>query len=408
MNQWKRIIKNNIMISLASLPLFAYNNCGSPGFETVSVSEDLASTAGDPSLPNQPSTPTTTLPPVTQPPNPPTGNKVEIFVASGHQGRTIMSCDEGQTWINDRSDNPNAICWGPDNTDPNYAECDHSPSAGTGIEYANGYFYTTFGWGYGGTVRRSSDGANWQVLKSGGWGGGLAIVQNSLMLLWDKWPITHDWGSTWTNTWNTTQLSGFNARRLTKAGNKLIAMGGTTGIAISSDLGVNWSRPASFQPAWGDGVEKGRGGAVEGNGVIVILSTKTASPNILYASRSTDQGQTWTAVEVATGSGFSWSSLIFANGKFMSWGGGKMWTSTDGASWTGTAMNIGNVPGPIARNSKGVFTLIKAVWANYYNLQYAYRSTDGVNWTKLSATAFPGGHPLNFILSGEVDASACP
>ena len=60
-----------------------------------------------------------------------TGTTKSVFMATGHMGRTVMSCDDGKSWINDRSENDNARCWSA-STDPNYVECDHTPYSGRG------------------------------------------------------------------------------------------------------------------------------------------------------------------------------------------------------------------------------------------------------------------------------------
>lgn len=106
--------------------------------------------------------------PLTQPDtstNP--GKKVQVFIAAGKVGRTLMSCDDGLTWIHDRSDNDSTRCW---TEGPNNLECDHATSSFTGMDVSDdGFFYNQYGWCGNGTIRRSRDYSTWEVIKSDEW-----------------------------------------------------------------------------------------------------------------------------------------------------------------------------------------------------------------------------------------------
>jgi len=47
-----------------------------------------------------------------------------VFVAQGHAGRTTVSCDDGNTWVANRSDNDSIVCF------TNGVDCDHQSGAG--------------------------------------------------------------------------------------------------------------------------------------------------------------------------------------------------------------------------------------------------------------------------------------
>ena len=79
--------------------------------------------------------------------DPPAGT-VPMFVAQGQAGRTIISCDDGRTWVADRSDEAWGYCSDHD--------CDHGPGAGHGIT-----------WGAPGALKRSRDGVTWESLGYG-------------------------------------------------------------------------------------------------------------------------------------------------------------------------------------------------------------------------------------------------
>src|SRR5690606_6858809 len=84
---------------------------------------------------------------------------VPLFVAQGHLGRTVISCDGGQSWTADQSNDAEAQCWSGPDDEP---DCDHDPGAGRGIVFADGWFVATFGWGPPGGIVRSRDGVAWE------------------------------------------------------------------------------------------------------------------------------------------------------------------------------------------------------------------------------------------------------
>ena len=146
-----------IAVSLMFVNTFAFQNCSSGKFQSaISLKAENSSTSIEGGA-SPATSPAATQPPQIQVP---AGMKL-VYLAAGHAGRSMMSCDDGQTWINNRTD-LNAV---PD---------DHSPTSGRAVDSANGYFYALYGWGYNGTLRRSRDGVNWTVIQSDNWGGGIA------------------------------------------------------------------------------------------------------------------------------------------------------------------------------------------------------------------------------------------
>jgi hypothetical protein len=146
---------------------------------------------------------------------------VPRFVAQGHMGRTIVSCDDGLSWVADRSLDREgdhyvcdvidpAVCW-VDGMGCNFldngacvpkatqCDCDHHPGAGTGIAYGNGWFVATWGWGPKGSVRRSQDGVSWQEVLSDTSFGGMAFGLDRFMA-GDRQPRRSlDDGASWDN-----------------------------------------------------------------------------------------------------------------------------------------------------------------------------------------------------------------
>src|SRR5690348_12150685 len=81
---------------------------------------------------------------------------VPMFVAIGKFGRVTMSCDDGQSWLVNESDDDGASCVGID--------CDHHPGSSTGLTHGGGYFFASFGWGDNPSrIRRSADGVTWET-----------------------------------------------------------------------------------------------------------------------------------------------------------------------------------------------------------------------------------------------------
>jgi hypothetical protein len=90
---------------------------------------------------------------------PPPGS-VPIFVALGHVGRTLVSCDDGRTWTLDRDEDPdNRISCKSD-------DCDHNPFSAKDFSFDAGWFITSLGWGNPSTVRRSRDGFHWETVAT--------------------------------------------------------------------------------------------------------------------------------------------------------------------------------------------------------------------------------------------------
>ena len=104
--------------------------------------------------------------------------RVPVFVAQGHMGRTTVSCDLGRSWTADRSNADGPVCASMD--------CDHDPGAGRGVVYGDDWFFATFGWGPAGQVFRSRDGIDWTAVSEDTTYAGLAIG-NGRLLGGGKW-----------------------------------------------------------------------------------------------------------------------------------------------------------------------------------------------------------------------------
>lgn len=411
------LVRKIVSLTLATLVLFFFVNCGSdfssnPGGTSSSSSSgsDESNNSSGPVTPT-PTTPTAGTPaPVTPTPGTPasptptTPVMVDVFMASGHMGRTVFSCDDGRTWIHDKSENDNARCWVDGN--PNYVECDHTPFSGRGLEYGDGWFFANFGWGYNGSLRRSRDGVNWQTMRSDGSGFGVAYVGGVLMVTWGGGGLSLNQGMTW-QRYAVSPIDGaLDHPQLLRVGNKFALLGRDTGavrFSLSLDQGVNWIRPASLQVDWLKDIE-------EGNGRMVVVGY---SNSVSYSAISTDNGLTWTARTQTAMNGARLEYLVFTGTQFVSWGAGKRWTSADGLTWIAANMNVENLnpdwmEGQVAYNpTTGTYVRIHDSWNGYYGMQKAYRSSDGITWQMVPPTAFKGGHPIRNMVLGKMEPRFC-
>jgi hypothetical protein len=313
-------------------------------------------------------------------------------------GRTTISCDDGKTWIEDKSSDPNVICF--DGTD-----CDHNPGAANGIIWFGNAFFATFGWGDPpGGVRRSYDGVTWEPVKTGTTFGDIAAGMGKVVGAARQPAATDDLGANWTdlesldigNIYNIREgaFADVNGGRFVFAGND----GDNRVIAVSKD-GATFATPTF--PADCDVSFYRTGGIAAGNGAIVITSSGVTG------CRSADGGDSWQTVTI--GSGFD-SLLLFDGTEFMGWGGGKKWTSTDGESWTSSDTSpAGIVLGAVAVSDQGTFVGVSGAWGSDYENQQFYRSTDGDTWEELPSTSFTGSHPIIDMAFGWIAPTAnCP
>lgn len=322
---------------------------------------------------------------------------VPVFVAQGHLGRLMVSCDDGQTFVANQSADDNETCWGADQQ----PDCDHSPWAGRGLAFGNGAFVATFGWGYPGVLRRSVDGATWQdvwmeqpTFADIAFGNGLFVANNS------PTSISTD-GITWQEG-GELNLNVYNVRAIefVPHGAGLFVITAESGnerdIVYSTD-GIAWNHPSSRPPECGSYVRN----IAYGAGTIAIFSGSGS------VCTSTDGGDTWTLQQVA---GSLSSSGVWTGSEFFVYDGATLYRSADGASWTSQVVDPPDVRiGALARSDAGTFVAHKDAWEGWYEDQEMYRSTDGLTWERLPAGAFVPSHPINFIQFGYAEPSAvCP
>lgn len=366
---------------------------------------ELSSDAGD-SAPSQDteladsgtSPPTDTAMADTAPPGPTT---VPMFVAVGKLGRTTVSCDDGHTWIADRSEVPDGVCW--NDASPMNIECDHHEWSSVGVVSAKDHVLATFGWGHPGMVRRTADGITWEDVLPGHTFAGLAygndrIVANDR----EPWSSSSDgasgsWavaGSIESSVWNVRKI-GF----VQGDGGRFVVTlesGDTRDIVLSDDNGKTFHAATTRPAECGHWVSD----ILHSGGVTIIVQSDGS------VCRSTDRGDTWTHQSVS--GSFSSNGLV-VDGAFVVWDGSTRYRSTDGASWKSEPGTAGVIIGPVARSAAGTYAAAIGGWSNWYDKQKFYRSTDGLNWETLPTTAFKQSHPITHVLFADMKPSAeCP
>ncbi|MFO0563158.1 MAG: hypothetical protein U0269_34370 [Polyangiales bacterium] len=324
------------------------------------------------------------------------GALVPVFVAQGHLGRVTVSCDDGRTWVANRSTDDAARCF------TGGLDCDHNPNAGRGLAYGNGYFVATFGWGMPGVVRRSRDGLTWEDTLAGRTFADVAFG-NGVFLANDRTLQRSSDGSGWMAA-GTTNAGPWNVRTIEfvphgPRGRFLVSAesGTDRDIVWSDDNGSSWHRASTRPPECGQYAK----GFAYGNGVAVLTS------GVGHVCRSTDGGDTWTTVSVAMG---ELSTPLWTGSEFFAWAGSQLWRSADGRQWSSAALVGTQVSiGAVARSAAGTFVAVRGGWQVWYDQQRFYRSTDGIRWDTLAAGSYVGSHPINFIEFGYAPAgTVCP
>jgi hypothetical protein len=314
-----------------------------------------------------------------------------VFIAQGSMGRTMISCDDGQSWIHSQSQDDAFRC----------GDCDHNAYAATGLAAADGWVYT--GWGHGapGSVKRSRDGVNWEVAKAG--------IEMTALAAGGQAVVTAPWwgiggaipwrskneGVSWDQP--ATMMINPPSRRIVfvprgEHGRFVIAAGDASSgpfVAYSDDQGSSWTQAASIEA----GCMPDR--VVVGKGVLLMTGGSDVG------CRSLDDGQTWTRVPGNVHGAYEYP--LFTGTKFITW----QYTvgtfeSADGLTWT----RVGAGPNMAAAAVSDKGTYVASM--DQYEKQVFLRSTDGVNWTPLADGKFAKGHPIRRMVFARLAENPCP
>ena len=326
--------------------------------------------------------------PVGNDPNPaaPPSGKVPMFVAAGRGGRTIVSCDDGRTWIGDRSiDNDNR---------------DHAPTVDKGFAYGDGVFIQVMGWGYDAQIQRSEDGFNWETIQFPHRMGAMAYTGKKFMVFGNNAHVSSDGGKTWEEV--SKPEHGTHAREGGGGGEpngpSIVAIGSGTAPKFTMDEGQTWLRaPAVCDSAINFGGVGQRAGMVYGNRTFLVLDSDGN-----YCS-TPDYGLNWVGGSLTQNNDAGIGGKVaFARDHFWALAGSHAYRSPNARDWERIDFSPNNVNiHLIAKSERGTYVGIDRSSSSFY------RSQDGENWEFVATHA--NGLTLSRLRFGYATASnQCP
>ena len=358
---------------------------------------------------------------------------IPIFVAQGMVGRTTISCDDGHTWIADRSwdleGDPHlcgatdpVVCFAEGSTcmqrwfdgtcSEGPCDCGHSPGFAKGVAYGGDLFVATWGWGWPGAIATSTNGIDWTTTLDNDTFGGLRFGGDRFVAASRTPQISLD-GATWmpgaeADFQGTGGATLWSVRRFGFSdfdGGRFVAYASGDGIdvLVSSDGGMSWWRPSSL-PADCLGEGPGAyGDILGGNGITLMVDGDG------HACRSIDGGDTWESHAIPSNPDHRIaSSGIWTGDEFWFWGWGNRYSSSDGIEWTTTPITSDADIGPVARSPEGTLVAVNNVWLGYADQRFL-RSEDGLVWETLPTDAYTASHPIFFVEHGRAAPSElCP
>lgn len=330
-----------------------------------------------------------------------------VFVAQGDLGRRMLSCDDGNTWIHDRSWDQHARCY------EGGFDCSHHRGTPTGLSYGEGHFFMSWGWGAPGSLERSSAVGpwDWEVVQSEPWLG-RALAGNGVVLLAG---VVVRRSTDQGMTFSPEQPVGLRrdhvreAAFVPTAGGLFVLVGEGGGepsgppqdVVLSPD-GLTWRNPDSIPVDCGKLIIE-RGGIAGTTSTVVILSGDGT------VCASNDAGATWQLTQAAPAvSPEETSAPVQVGDAIAFWSvSGMRYISSNGVQWQSEPVHPGRMElGPVARHPEtGTFVGISA--GSQYEGQRIYRSADGLTWTPLGPEAFMASHAIHAVEAGFVQPSVC-
>lgn len=330
---------------------------------------------------------------------------VPMFLGIGYEGRTTISCDDGKTWVGNRSDDDTLRCFSP-------TDCDHDGRAGRGVAFAHGWFVADFGWGNPGTIRRSKDGVKWDTVLTGPNFASMMFGNGQFVGASRQGRISNDDGMTWSMageamlTFN--NMTVWNVRRGGFGGSGLFLLIGDGPTAAVSPDAKSWTVLQNLPSQCGANIQWA-GGIASANKTFVVVDGNG------YACASIDDGKSWMVKNLGQMIG---GRLLWTGSEYVTWSSQQIFRSKDGINWTGTPTKTRNPQnmvtngapiGPVAVSPSGTFVAANDGWQVWYEKQKFYRSTDGVTWDELPAGTFTGSHPMTHMIWATADpGTVCP
>ena len=322
---------------------------------------------------------------------PPVG-KVPLLVAFGHGDRTVVSLDDGKTWV------ANQYVDDGEPDDKRYSE--HQMRA-IDLKYDNGVFVKWLGWNGPVKISRSTNGVDWQIVadrnQDWAWSGGGADGVFLYGVGRSAWRST-DGATTWTETDPGVRIGHTKFIHGDEAEDRWVKYGDGK-IAYSTDNGVTWTEGKLSDP------EKSyclKGDGAYGDGQFVIVGNRGAkgARGPYLGCWSSDGGKTWQLSNEIEDrpAGVLWTGdrfLLYArNGVVLESDSGKHWTKVEEATSNTRGFNS------FTRTDKGTFIAIEGSGGKPKagTKTEVFRSTDGLNWDVVSFDA--PGDQLAFVEFG--------
>src|SRR5262245_25357177 len=200
---------------------------------------------------------------------PPNG-KVPMFIAQGQLGRTMVSCDDGMTWVGNHSwdkDGDPMMCGMVQDVkcgDPvcSYEVagacvqkqcCDDTPDIPEGIAFGDTAIVGAWGHGMPGALRTTTDGLTWQTTQTSyafsiAYGGGRFVAAGNSRTYWSTDGMTWTRGGDARFSTMGSPVRSFGYAAYDTGRFVAISAGNGRDILISSDGGDTWWRPSEIPP----------------------------------------------------------------------------------------------------------------------------------------------------------------
>jgi hypothetical protein len=315
------------------------------------------------------------------------GDLVPLFVAVGEEGRSAVSCDDGRSWVANRSDT-DAPCSG--------SACDHSDSIPTALAHLDGRWFVTRGWGEDGPLQWSEDGERWNTAARDSFSG-MAAGSDTVFAFGTQYTppsASDDLGMTFAPRPSVPGISAHVRGAIYYADEKFWVIDDYGTIRFSRDRAHTWEAPSrvdgrcAYRPSSGGLTQPHQGGLAYGKGVVVLIHWLEG-----IVCRSTDHGKSF---EYVTSFGSSPSTpVVFADDQFYVWTSGVLRRSDDGTNWSTEQTNAANLM-PVARSDHGTWVAA----AGAYESDQMLRSDDGLHWEVLDKQRYAQGHRMRRIAFG--------
>lgn len=358
-------------------------------------------------------------------------NTVPVIVAQGYIGRTTISCDDGKSWIADRSfdiegnamvcGNKSPVICGVSScykkesngncTLQSVCDCGHDSGYGKGIVIAKNQILANFGWGGPGVILRSVDGQQWN--NSYNFDASYLYPNISFnsgrFIHFSSQPHISTDGLSWSNgafaNFNGANQPWTSPRAFDllqyKTESRLIGVIDGDIMRISSNNGDSWTSPKVIPAGCTDGIGNSQR-ILTGNDIAVIITSTGKS------CRTSDGGETWTLHNITSNELFAYP--IFANGKFMTWSraagssNGLRYSSTDGVNWVATPMKTNTWLGAIGVSPTGTLVSTNGIDTGYSSQEFLRSEDDGLTWVSIPQSNYKKSHAIVRFQSGYIAA----